>query len=184
MSKSTRMLLIFAIAGALCLAYLWFFGAASMFALEATYVGWKMPAVKRVPIELPDQSIAQVPGRRLIYFGYEFEVPWEIDQEKSKQVGEMQLVAFRSGNTRLVSRTVPKEFVNSFLPTGNADTAGLRALIFTQRDSSSEPPITQAQINRVIQSLRKSTIKTRQHHTNWPVRIPRGCACSRPRTWG
>ena len=247
-SKSRHILLVVASAGVLCLAYLWFFGAATMFALEARYIGWKMPVVKRVPTELPDQSIAQVPGRKLSYFGYEFEVPWEIDQAKSKQVGEMQLVAFRSGNTLSVSRTVPREFVNSFLSTEKADSTGLKALygedvlqsdfllkqrilevtpdevglftprkqavgsamllimkgimmprgadsgiyqirkgdfqgfqfgdprsrpksldleiynedgglglIFTQRENSSEPPIIQAEINRVIQSLRKST---------------------------
>ena len=248
MSKPRRILYVLAIASLLCIAYLWFFGVATMFALEARYIGWRTPVVKRIPTELPDQSIAEVPERKLTHFGYEFEVPWEIDQAKSKQVGEMQLVAFRSGNTLLVSRTAPKEFVNSFLSTGNADTAGLRALygedilqsdyllkqrilevtpdevglftprkqavgsamllimkgimmsfgadsgiyrirtggfqgfqfgdprsrprsidleiynedgglgfIFSQRENSSEPPITQAQINRVIQSLRKST---------------------------
>lgn len=248
MSKLKRILLVLAIATLSCVVYLWFFGVATMFALEARYIGWKTPIVKRIPTELSDQSITQVPGRRLTYFGYEFEVTWEMDQAKSKQVGEMQLVAFRSGNTLLVSRIAPKEFVNSFLSTGNGDAAGLKALygedilqsdyllkqrilgvtpdevglftprkqavgsamllimkgimmpfgaesgiyrirtrdfrgfqfgdprsrprsidleiynqdgglgfIFSQRPNTSEPAITQAQINRVIQSLRKST---------------------------
>lgn len=249
MSKPTRILFILAIAGVLCLGYLWFFGAATMFALEARYFGWKMPVVKRTPVELADHSIAQAVGRKLSYFGYDFEVPWEIDEAKCKQVGEMQLVAFRSGNALLVSRGAPKEFVNSFLKT---DPASLRALygedvlqsdyllkqrileatpdkvglftprneavrgamllvykgimipeggksgiyriqtgdfrgfqfgdpqsrprsisveiydkdgglgfIFTQRESSSEPPITQPEINCTVQSLRKSTDQNR-----------------------
>lgn len=248
MSKSKRILLALVIAGLLCVIYLWFFGAATMFALEARYVGWKMPIVRRTPTELPDQSITEAPCQKLNYFGYEFEVPWEIDEAKSKQGGEMQLVALRSGNSLLVSRIPPKEFVNGFLSMGKADLASLRALyggevlqsdyslkqqileatpekvglltprrkaagtamllvikgimmpngaesgiyriragdlrgfqfgdprsrpksidleihneeggfgfIFAQRQNGSEPPITQADINRVIQSLRKST---------------------------
>ena len=248
MSKPRRTLLTFAIFGLLCLIYVWFFGAATMFALEARYVGWKMPVVKKTPTELPDQSIAQGSARKFPYFGYEFEVPWELDEAKSKQVGQLQLVAFLSGNTLLVSRIAPKEFVNDFLSTGKADSTGVKALygedvlksdyslkerilgatpdnvglltprkeavgsamlvvikgimmplggesgiyrirtgdfrgfqfgdprscsrsidleiynedgglgfIFTQRPNGSAPPITQAEINRVIQSLRKST---------------------------
>lgn len=246
MSKSKRILFIFAFAGLLCVTYLWFFGVATMFALEARYVGWKMPIVKRTPRELPDQSIAQAPCQKLNYFGYAFEVPWAIDEAKSKHVGQMELIALLSGNSLLVSRMAPKEFVNDFLSTGKADPASLRTLyaeevlqsdyllmqrileatpenvglltprkeavgsamllvikgimtpngaesgiyriragdfrgfqfgdprshprsldieifdedgglgfIFTQRQNTSEPAITQAQINRVIQSLRK-----------------------------
>ncbi|HKW64752.1 MAG TPA: hypothetical protein VJN89_19520 [Candidatus Acidoferrum sp.] len=128
MSTSKRGLFVFVIVGLLCASYLWFFGVATMFALEARYVGWKMPVVKKTPVELPDQSIVQVAGRKLAYFGYEFEVPWEIDEAKSKQVGGMQLVAFRSGNTLLVSRIPAKEFVNDFVSMRKADPDGLRAL--------------------------------------------------------
>lgn len=117
-----------AVVGSMCCAYLWFFGVATMFALEARYVAWKMPVVKKTPVELPDLTIAQGAGRKLAYFGYEFEVPWEVDEAKSKQVGEMQLVAFRPGNTLLVSRIAPKEFVNDFLSTGKGDPAGMKAL--------------------------------------------------------
>ncbi|HEV2195274.1 MAG TPA: hypothetical protein VGR55_06810 [Candidatus Acidoferrum sp.] len=128
MSKSKRILSILTVACLLCVAYLWFFGVATMLALEARYVAWKMPIVKTIPTELPDQSIAQASGQKLNYFGYEFEVPWEIDEAKSKQVGQMRLVAFRSGNSLLVSRMAPKEFVKDFLSTGKADPAGLRNL--------------------------------------------------------
>jgi hypothetical protein len=51
-----------------------------------------------------------------------------LDEAKSKQVGQLQLVAFHSGNTLLVSRIAPKEFVNDFLSTGKADSTGVRAL--------------------------------------------------------
>lgn len=127
-SKRRRILFFVAISASLCVIYLWFLGVATMLALEARYVSWKIPVVKKTPVELSDQSIAQGTGRKLYYFGYEFEVPWEMDEAKSKQVGEMQLVAFRSGNTLLVSRIAPKEFVNDFLSTGKRDPAGMRAL--------------------------------------------------------
>ena len=125
MSKPRRVLFILAIAGLLCVAYLWFFGAATTFALEVRYICWKMPVVKKTPTELIDQSIAQVRGRKLTDFGYEFEVPWEIDETKSKQVGKMQLVSFRSGNSLLVSKMALKEFVTTSLQT---NPAGMRAL--------------------------------------------------------
>lgn len=248
MSKPKRTLFILVVAVLLSGAYLWFFGAATLVALEATYLSWKMPVVRKTPTELQDQSIAQGLARKLAYFGYEFEVPWEVDETKSKQVGQMQLVAFRSGNALLVSRIAPKEFVNAFLSSEKSDTAGLKALygedvlksdyllmervleatpdkvglltprseavgsamlvlikgimmplggesgiyrirtgdfrgfqfgdprrrsrsidleiynedggfgfIFTQRPNGAAPPITQAEINRVVQSLRKST---------------------------
>jgi len=128
MSKPKRTLFILVVAVLLSGAYLWFFGAATLVALEATYLSWKMPVVRKTPTELQDQSIAQGLARKLAYFGYEFEVPWEVDETKSKQVGQMQLVAFRSGNALLVSRIAPKEFVNAFLSSEKSDTAGLKAL--------------------------------------------------------
>jgi hypothetical protein len=99
-----------------------------MFALEARYVGWKMPVVKRTPVELSDSSIMQGSARKLSYFGYDFEVPWEIDEAKTKQAGKMQLVAFRSGNALLVSSMAPKQFVSTFLSSDKADQPGLRGL--------------------------------------------------------
>lgn len=107
--------------------YLWFLGVATMFALEARYVAWKIPLVKKTPVELPDQTIAQGAGRKLAYFGYEFEVPWEIDEAKTKDLGQYnpqplkeQFIAFRSGNRLTVFRIVPREFVNGFLSWGKA----------------------------------------------------------------
>src|SRR6266852_3311823 len=101
MTKRGRILSALAIAGGLCIVYLWFFGVATMFALEARYVGWKIPVVKRTPVELGDLSISQASGRKLDYFGYEFEVPWSVDEAKSRQVGKMQLIALRTGNSIL-----------------------------------------------------------------------------------
>jgi hypothetical protein len=106
----------------------WHFGVAAFFVLETHYVGWKFPAVQKTPMELMDFSISQAPGQRLSYFGYEFEVPWDIDQEKTKQTGKMQLIVFRSGNAILFSRAAPKEFVQTFLTTTKVDPEKVRNL--------------------------------------------------------
>lgn len=99
----------------------WHFGIASLFVLETRYLGWKFPLVEKTPIELTDLSISQAPGQRLSYFGYEFEVPWDIDQEKTKQTGKMELITFRSGNALLFSSAAPKEFVQTFLSSTQVD---------------------------------------------------------------
>lgn len=117
MTKRQRKLLLwinlFLVAG-FCV---WHFGVAALFVLETRYVGWKFPVVGKTPVELADLSISQAPGQKLAYFGYEFEVPWEIDQERTKQIGKTELVAFRSGNALLFSSLAPREFVQTFLTT-------------------------------------------------------------------
>src|SRR5712692_2855972 len=114
MTKRGKILSALAIAGGFCIIYLWFFGIATMFALEARYVGWKMPVVKTTPIELTDKSISRAAIRKLTYFGYEFEVPWDVDEKRTRLVGKVQLIALRSGNAILFSRMPPGEFVKTF----------------------------------------------------------------------
>lgn len=50
------------------------------------YAAKKAPAIARVvPTELKDKSISQVPGTKLSYFGYDFEVPWtDLDEAQTK----------------------------------------------------------------------------------------------------
>jgi hypothetical protein len=53
-------------------------------------------------------------GTRLSYFGYTFEIPWnDVDNAKSKKVGAMQVLAFQSGMTILVSSIPPRDFVKT-----------------------------------------------------------------------
>jgi hypothetical protein len=107
----------------------WHFGVASLFVVETRYMGWKFPIVKKAPVELTDLSISQAPGRKLSYFGYEFEVAWDdLDAGKTKQVGKMQLIAFRSGNAMLFSRGAAKEFVQTFLSSTKVDPENFRRL--------------------------------------------------------
>src|SRR5690349_11883015 len=60
----------------LCIAYLWFFGFQTLILLEPRYLTRKAPAVRLAPAQLTDLSISRSSGRKLSYFGYEFEVPW------------------------------------------------------------------------------------------------------------
>jgi hypothetical protein len=115
MTKRQRKLVIWANVFLVAGFCVWHFGVAALFVLETRYVGWKFPVVRKTPVELTDLSVSQAPGQRISYFGYEFDVPWEIDQEKTKQTGKMELVAFRSGNALLFSKAAPKEFVRTFL---------------------------------------------------------------------
>lgn len=115
MTKRQRKLLIWVNVFLVTGFCLWHFGVASLFILETHYVGWKFPVVKKTPEELTDLSISPAQGQKLFYFGYEFEVPWDVDQDKTKQVGKTELVAFRSGNALLFSSLAPKEFVQTFL---------------------------------------------------------------------
>lgn len=115
MTKRQRKLVIWAnvlIVTGFCV---WHFGVAALFVLETRYVEWKFPLVKKTPMELRDLSISQAPGQKLSYFGYQFEVPWDIDHEKTKQTGKMELIAFHTGNALVFSRAAPKEFVHTFL---------------------------------------------------------------------
>jgi len=112
----------------LVFAYAWFLGLATAFALEARYIGWKMPIVRKTPVDLPDLSVSPQQSHKLTYFGYEFEVPWEVDEAKTKQTGKIQRITFRSGNTLLFSKMAPKEFVDTFLSGAKADPERLRKL--------------------------------------------------------
>lgn len=105
----------------------WHFGVATLFVLETRYVGRKFPVVEKIPTELADLTISQAPGRKLSYFGYEFEVPWDdLNEGKTKQVGKVQLIEFRSGNAMLFSQMAPKEFVQTFLSSTKIDPDNLR----------------------------------------------------------
>jgi hypothetical protein len=126
MSKRKRTLISLGVATVLCGTYLWFFGVQTFMALEARNVARNTPVVRRIPVELPDLSISRTPGKKLSYFGYEFEVPWDdIDQAKSRIVGANRaIIAFRSGNALSVWSGSPHEFVNTTLSSGkiNRDT--------------------------------------------------------------
>jgi hypothetical protein len=129
MTKRQRRLVLWANVLLVAGFSVWHFGVAALFVLETHYLGWKFPAVQKTPVELTDLSISQVPGRKLSYFGYEFEVPWDDpDEGKMKRIGKGQLIAFRSGNVLLFSKAAPKEFVQTFLSTTKVGPDKVRSL--------------------------------------------------------
>jgi hypothetical protein len=81
------------------------------------YFARTAPAVTRVvPTELHDLSASPTPGRKLSYFGYEFEVPWsDLDESQTRVFPEnkhhmhMVWVSFRSGLNLFVVITPRKE---------------------------------------------------------------------------
>ena len=115
-----RILLGLGVAVLGCGAYIWLFGVQTALALEARYVARKMPVVWNLPAKLPDSSVSRSPGKKLSYFGYEFEVPWDdIDEAKSRTIGERKaIIAFHSGNAMSVWSGPPREFVNSVVSMG------------------------------------------------------------------
>jgi len=130
MSKRTRILIGLGAVVVVCGTYLWLFGVQTFLALEARDIARKTPVVKKAPLELADLSISQAPGKRLSYFGYEFEVPWDdIDEAKSQIIGgNKAIVVFRSGNVLSVWSGSPHEFVDTVLPSGKIDRETLRQI--------------------------------------------------------
>jgi hypothetical protein len=128
MTNRGRIVSAVAVATGICVVYLYFFGVATMFALEARYMGWKLPVVRRIPVELTDVSMSRTPCTKLTYSGYEFEVPWDLDEEKTRQVGKIQLIALRSGNAILFSITSAGEFVKTFTSSANVSSDDLKKL--------------------------------------------------------
>jgi hypothetical protein len=125
-----RVLVGLGIAVLVCGTYLWFFGVQTAFSLEARYIARKMPVVKKAPVKLPDLSISQASGKKLSYFGYEFEIPWDdIDEAKSRTIGgNRAIIAFRSGNVLSVWSGSPREFVNTVLSSGKIDPDAFRQI--------------------------------------------------------
>lgn len=123
MSGRSRIIAIFGTVAMLGGAYLWFFGVQTFCTLEAWNTARKMPVVRITPTELPDSSVSRTIGRKLSYFGYEFEVPWDdIDESKSRVVGgNRAIICFRSGNVLSVWSGSPHEFVATALSSGKID---------------------------------------------------------------
>lgn len=130
MTRRKRILVGLGITVLVCGIYLWFFGIQTVITLETRYIARKMPVVEKVPVELLDSSVSGAPGKKMSYFGYEFEIPWDdIDEAKSRTVGEGKvIIAFRSGNVLSVWSGPPREFVNTVLGSGKLDPDAFRRM--------------------------------------------------------
>jgi len=69
--------------------YLSVFGVAAWFVLNGRSLAGKDPALGKTQVALKDLSTSTAPGRKLSYFGYEFDVPWDdLDEQKTRLVGK------------------------------------------------------------------------------------------------
>jgi len=125
-----------------CGTYLWLFGTQTFLVLETRNAARELPFVKLTPVELTDLSISQVPGMKLSYVGYEFEIPWtDIDEERTKVVGgNKAIIAFRSGNILSVWSGPPHEFLNYLLEKGKMDRETLRTIYGDEATQSDYSP--------------------------------------------
>lgn len=130
MSRRTRFLIALGIALLVSVIYLWFFGFQTVVALGVRCLARKRPVARMVPAPLADLSLSPSPGRKLSYFGYEFEVPWaDTDDAKSKMIGDNEaMIAFQSGNSLFVWHGSPRAFVNSVLSNDKIDPSTLRRM--------------------------------------------------------
>jgi hypothetical protein len=132
MPKWARILIALFVVLLLSFAYLWFFGFQTLILLEARYLTRKAPAVSMAPAQLADLSISRSPGRKLSYFGYEFEVPWnDVDESKSGLIPDSNkaMIVFQSGNSLSVWHGSPRAFLNTVLANDKIDQNTLRRIV-------------------------------------------------------
>jgi hypothetical protein len=107
-SKRRRIIIGLGASVVVCGLYLWFFGTQTFCAIEARWTGRRVPIVDSVPVDLADLSISSKPGDTLSFHGVEFEVPWsDIDESKTRVVGNRLDVVFRSDKSLLICLTGP-----------------------------------------------------------------------------
>ena len=132
MSTGARILIGFFAVALVCVAYLWFFGFQTLIVLEARYLTQKAPVVRVAPAQLTDFSISGSPGKKLSYFGYEFEVPWkDVDEADSGLTSDSNkaMIVFQSGNSLSVWRGSPRAFLNTVLSNDKIDQNTLRRIV-------------------------------------------------------
>jgi len=132
MSTRARILIGLFVVVLVCVAYVWFFGFQTLIALEARYLTRKAPVIRGTPAQLTDFSISPSPGRKLSYFGYEFEVPWnDVDGAKSGLIPDSNkaMIVFQSGNSLSVWHGSPRAFLNTVLSNDKIDQNTLRRIV-------------------------------------------------------
>jgi hypothetical protein len=98
------------------MAYAVLFGPQTAMGLFARYAYRNSPKVSETPVALADTSTSATPHRKISYFGYELELPWDdVDEQKSKTVGQIRVTAFLSGRAFWFSSYPPKEFINALI---------------------------------------------------------------------
>jgi hypothetical protein len=123
MQKRVRILIAIGIVIVACGAFAWFFGTQAFYMWEFHRMARKEPNLWAIPAELPDLSTSESQGKRLSYFGYEFEVPWDdIDSAQTRILSENKaLIVFRSGNVISFWSSYPSELPGMALQQGQVD---------------------------------------------------------------
>ena len=130
MSKWKRILISLGIVVLVCGAYIWFFGLQTFFIWQARRMARIDPALWMTPVALSDLSVSRAPGKKLSYFGYECEIPWDdIDSERTTVIGTKAIVAFHSGNAISFWSGPPNELTNNLLRDGTIDRNILAQLV-------------------------------------------------------
>jgi len=128
-SKWKRTLLGLGIAVILVGVYGWLFGFQTVDALVVRYEYRKLPDTAKTPVALADLSISIVPHKKVRYFSYEFELPWDdVDEAKDQTTGQIHVGAFRSGNAFWFSTFPPKSFVNEVMESSKLGPQSFRRL--------------------------------------------------------
>lgn len=109
-----RILIWFGIAAGVIAIYAWLFGVQTVFLLEERYFARESPVMWEVPVELVDTSVSESPGQKLSYLGCDFEVPWnDLDEQKTRRIGNWEVIAFHSGKKIVLMAFPAKERVNA-----------------------------------------------------------------------
>jgi hypothetical protein len=124
MSRRWRRILIgFGIAALTCGIYGWFFGFQTAMFLEARAIAHRAPIVRETPHTLPDSSVSNTSGKKLSYFGYDFEIPWDdLDESKTMLHPNSVVLVFRSGRAMIFFIAPPRSFVRTVESMGHKDT--------------------------------------------------------------
>jgi hypothetical protein len=99
-----------------------------------TYIAIKTPPLAKIaPVPLPDSSVSQSPGKKLSYFGCDFEVPWtDVDESQTKvspgPAPTEVFFVFRSGLRFSVTLDTPLDLVNTATHSFHLSPQDMRAI--------------------------------------------------------
>jgi len=90
----------------------WFFALP----LEARYWARHVPVLKQTPAPIRDSSVTESTGRKIVFCGSAFEIPWsDLNDPKTKAGGNSTIFYFDSGLVVLIKCEPPREFVEGVL---------------------------------------------------------------------
>lgn len=126
-SRWVRILIGFGVFVVAAVIYFWFYGPQTGMALVARYKIGKVPGVWKTPVPLTDQSVSNIAHKKVSYFGYELELPWDdVDEQKEKIVNTIHVTYFHSGNGFWFSTFPPKNFLDELQKSAKLDPGMVR----------------------------------------------------------